>query len=116
MGVARAALWLFALVALSAALLTLQPRSAAFAHATIVAHEPAGLPAAHCSGSSYHPDPTPVEVTGVPIVVESTTDEYFVLYVKHDLGVSRPPADVHREPVHTESNTRGWRDNSALHT
>ena len=85
MGVARAALWLFALVALSAALLTLQPRSAAFAHATVVAHEPAGLPAAHCSGSSYHPDPTPVEVTGVPIVVESTTEEYFVLYVKHEV-------------------------------
>ena len=85
MGVARAVLWLFALVALSAALLTLQPRSAAFAHATVVAHEPAGLPAAHCSGSSYHPDPTAVEVTGVPIVVESTTDEYFVLYVKHEV-------------------------------
>ena len=85
MGLARASLWLLALIALSAALLTLQPRSAAFAHRAVVAHEQAGLPAAHCSGRSYHPDPTPVEVTGVPIVVESTTDEYFVLYVKHDV-------------------------------
>ena len=30
------------------------------------------------------PDPTPVEVTQVPIVVSSTTDDYFVLYVQHD--------------------------------
>ncbi len=71
MGVARASLWLLALVALSAALLTLQPRSAAFA--------------AHCSGTSYHPDPTTVTVDAVPIVAESTTDGYFALYVKHDV-------------------------------
>ncbi len=71
MGVARASLWLLALVALSAALLTLQPRSVAFA--------------AHCSGTSYHPDPTTVTVDAVPIVAESTTDEYFALYVKHDV-------------------------------
>ena len=34
-----------------------------------------------------HPAPTPtaVEVTAVPIVVESTTDDYFVLYVSHDV-------------------------------
>ena len=41
------------------------------------------------------PDPTPtaVVVDAVPIVVESTTDEYFVLYVSHDVdgteGMSR---------------------------
>ena len=29
--------------------------------------------------------PTAVEVTAVPIVVESTTDDYFVLYVSHDV-------------------------------
>ena len=52
----------------------------------------------------------------MPVVLESTTDEYFVLYVKHDVGVSRPPAEVPREPVHTESSTRGRGDNSALHT
>ena len=85
MGMARAALWLLALVALSAALLTLQPRSAAFAHSAVVTHEQTGLPAAHCSGSSYHPDPTPIDVTGVPIVVASTTAEYFVLYVTFDV-------------------------------
>ena len=37
-----------------------------------------------CPGG-YDPEPTPVEVEAVPIVVESTTEEYFVLYVKHDL-------------------------------
>ena len=31
------------------------------------------------------PTPTAVEVTAVPIVVESTTDDYFVLYVSHDV-------------------------------
>ena len=29
--------------------------------------------------------PTAVEVGTVPIVVDSTTDDYFVLYVRHDL-------------------------------
>ena len=38
-----------------------------------------------CSGGSYNPTPTAVEVTAVPIVVESTTEEYFVLYVTHDV-------------------------------
>ena len=85
MGVARAALWLLALVALSAALLTLQPRSAAFAHSAVVTHEQADLPAAHCSGSGYHPDATTVAVDTVPIVVESTIAEYFVLYVTFDV-------------------------------
>ncbi len=42
------------------------------------------------SGRSYSeggdaPTPVEVEVTAVPIVVASTTDEYFVLYVRHDL-------------------------------
>ncbi|WP_420626152.1 PEP/pyruvate-binding domain-containing protein [Candidatus Poriferisodalis sp.] len=38
-----------------------------------------------CSGGGYDPLPTEVEVEGVPIVVESTIDEYFVLYVRYDL-------------------------------
>ena len=38
-----------------------------------------------CSGGGYNPVPVEVEVTSVPIVVESTTDDYFVLYVKHDV-------------------------------
>ena len=38
-----------------------------------------------CSGGGYDPAPTKVEVEGVPIVVESTIDEYFVLYVRYDL-------------------------------
>ena len=38
-----------------------------------------------CPGGGYNPTPTAVEVTAVPIVVTSTTDDYFVLYVKHDV-------------------------------
>ncbi len=38
-----------------------------------------------CSGGGYDPMPVEVDVTAVPIVVESTTDEYFVLYVRHEL-------------------------------
>ena len=36
-----------------------------------------------CSGDV--PTPTAIEVGAVPIVVESTAEEYFVLYVEHDL-------------------------------
>ena len=36
-----------------------------------------------CSGST---SPVEVEVEAVPIVVESTTADYFVLYARHDLG------------------------------
>ena len=40
-----------------------------------------------CSGGGgYVSTPVTVEVEAVPIVVESTTDDYFVLYVLHDLG------------------------------
>ena len=38
-----------------------------------------------CSGGGYDPTPVAVEVPAVPIVVDSTTAEYFVLYVKHDV-------------------------------
>ena len=38
-----------------------------------------------CDGGGYNPTPTAVTVDAVPIVVESTTDDYFVLYVSHDL-------------------------------
>ena len=38
-----------------------------------------------CSGRGYDPTPTAVAVTSVPIVVESTTADYFVLYVSHDV-------------------------------
>ena len=36
-----------------------------------------------CPGADSAPTPTVVEVGAVPIVVASTTDEYFVLYVRH---------------------------------
>ena len=38
-----------------------------------------------CDGGGYNPTPTAVAVAAVPIVVESTTDDYFVLYVSHDM-------------------------------
>ncbi len=39
-----------------------------------------------CSGGGYNPTPAAVEVTAVPIVVTSTTADYFVLYVRHELA------------------------------
>ena len=38
-----------------------------------------------CPGGGYNLTPVAVAVTAVPIVVASTTDDYFVLYVRHDL-------------------------------
>ena len=38
-----------------------------------------------CPGGGYGPNPTPVEVDAVPIVIESTTADYFALYVSHDV-------------------------------
>ena len=39
-----------------------------------------------CPGADSAPTPTVVEVGAVPIVVESTTADYFVLYASHDVG------------------------------
>ena len=39
-----------------------------------------------CPGGGYDPTPTAVAVTAVPIMVESTTEEYFVLYASHEVG------------------------------
>ena len=44
----------------------------------------AASPESNVAEVELPPDPTPVEVTQVPIVVPSTTDDYFVLYVNHD--------------------------------
>ncbi len=38
-----------------------------------------------CDGGGYNPAPVEVTVGAVPIVVTSTADDYFVLYVKHDV-------------------------------
>ena len=38
-----------------------------------------------CPGGGYNPTPTDVEVDAVPILVTSTTQDYFVLYVSHDV-------------------------------
>ena len=40
-----------------------------------------------CPGGGDPPVPVEVAVTAVPIVVTSTTDDYFVLYVQHELDV-----------------------------
>ena len=42
-----------------------------------------------CPGGEYVVTATAVEVGAVPIVVESTTEEYFVLYVRPDLDAQR---------------------------
>ena len=44
-----------------------------------------GEPEGPCPGGGYDPNPTAVAVEAVPIVVESTTADYFVLYVEHDV-------------------------------
>ena len=41
--------------------------------------------ASQCSGTGTGPTPTSIEVEAVPIVVESTNDKYYVLYVRHEL-------------------------------
>ena len=38
-----------------------------------------------CPGGGYNPAPAVVAVAAVPIVVESTTTDYFVLYVSHEV-------------------------------
>ena len=47
--------------------------------------EAQGNPEEPCPGGGYNPTQTAVAVEAVPIVVTSTTADYFVLYVKHDV-------------------------------
>ena len=64
-----------ALAVLGAALV---PATPGFAHG--------GVDGEPCSpGGGQDPTPTAVTVTTVPIVVASTTADYFVLYVKHEV-------------------------------
>ena len=42
-----------------------------------------------CPGAGDPPTPTEVAVSAVPIVVESTTADYFVLYASHDVNGER---------------------------
>ncbi len=48
--------------------------------------QPSDAQAETCPGGVYNPSPTAVDVTAVPIVVASTTSEYFVLYAKHEVA------------------------------
>ena len=59
----------------------------------VVANEGQGDPES-CSGGGYNPTPVEVEVTAVPIVVTSTTADYFVLYVKHVLVEGRREVEI----------------------
>ena len=61
-----------------------------------------------CSAGGNAPVPTEVAVQAVPIVVESTTEEYFVLYVRHDLDAGFDPVEL---PV---SVTLGEEDTTTL--
>ena len=51
-------------------------------------------PVEPCPGGGYNPTPAAVAVTAVPIVVESTTADYFVLYVKHVLVEGRREVEI----------------------
>ena len=55
---------------------------------TLISHRTAKVRGG-CEGGSYAPTPTAVDVVAVPVVVESTTEEYFVLYVRPDLESHR---------------------------
>ena len=54
--------------------------------ATGTVAEAQGDPEEPCPGGGYNPTPVAVAVTAVPIVVASTTADYFVLYVRHTVG------------------------------
>ena len=43
-------------------------------------------PASECPGAGSGPTPTPIVVDAVPVVVESTAENYYVLYVLHQLN------------------------------
>ena len=47
--------------------------------------QPSDAQAETCPGGDFNQTPTAVEVGAVPIVVTSTTDDYFVLYMSHDV-------------------------------
>ncbi len=50
--------------------------------------EAQGDPEEPCPGGGYNPTPVAVAVTSAPIVVASTTADYFVLYVRHTVDGS----------------------------
>ena len=50
-------------------------------------HGFADVPEYNCAEGGYDPTPVEVEVTAVPIVVQSTADHYFVLYAQQQLTV-----------------------------
>ena len=54
-------------------------------YTVLVSHEGTFDSEDPCAGGGYNPTPTAVAVDAVPIVVESTTADYFVLYVSHDV-------------------------------
>ena len=76
-----------AAAALLAGLAATGTHTLAWGATTPAPHSPRIVPAQETTcDSATNPAPTAVEVTQVPIVVDSTTDDYFVLYVQHDTG------------------------------
>ena len=65
--------------------------------------EAQGDPEEPCPGGGYNPTPVAVAVAAVPIVVASTTADYFVLYVRHTVDGSEVefPVLVKRGEVDT---------------
>ena len=62
---------------------------ASFSEVPMANGTPAWIPWRRCSRDGNDPTPTAVEVGAVPIVVESTTEEYFVLYARPDLDAQQ---------------------------
>ena len=61
-----------------------------------------------CPGGGSDPDPVNVDVEAVPIVVESTAEEYFVLYVSHGMETGATveiPVSVTLGQTHTSTTT-----------
>ena len=75
-------------------------------YTVLVSHEGTFDSEDPCAGGGYNPTPTAVAVDAVPIVVESTTADYFVLYVRNLVDPAwEAPVSVTRGEAGTTSLT-----------
>ncbi len=75
-------------------------------YTVLVSHEGTFDSEDPCAGGGYNPTPTAVAVDAVPIVVESTTADYFVLYVRDLVDPAwEAPVSVTRGEAGTTSLT-----------
>ena len=78
-------------------------RGKALSHAS---NQASVTPAQTCRRDQFNATPVAVPVRDVPIIVESTTDDYFVLFVRPDAdGALDFPASVTRGAAHTTTLT-----------